>query len=614
MAGSGPFIDIHEAERFEGRVVIRRFTDQLTGADELERSTKAAQDERDEEEEREQRKRLRHLYEGSEDSTSSPEDFDVARIAREALDGVVSKFKADAKPSLLQRMKISSSKSERATAIGLLEKSVNNDADDLKVTVSTIEQKWKEGHGRIYQTFKRICRTLDDHKGVFAVFPSQNMYTSVLSASLSCLVKAAKNHSDIAEMLSDSVASISDKVATCSSFIIIIKTRRMRKRLANIYARMFEFYRNAIMWYLDSKLSRVFSSFNENLQKAYAKASDDLEDSIKELYREASVGNAAMVAMLHSEVSWLKEELQRQRQNYSKQDTSAGHRMYTLMEASWMNTRLSKGFLEAPNSNHLITYSTSSLEDGAASGMTRAEARAFSDAIKSFIIGDEGPGLFSAGGGFWLAEDEVFPKIRSWMVENEASRTMWVSSPYDPEGTTSARAAALGVVAAAWQAETPLISHFCKRPQPSEMRAGMSITQVGLVGLVHSLIVQLLQFGKAEEHLEISARTLASLNGSNEAWDTSLEVFRLLLDHTPALMYCVIDGLNDLEWGGGGEQCQQVFNILLARQKQAGSVFNILITTAGQSFVLPSNIQLKDRHITTKGPREVARYGKKVEL
>jgi hypothetical protein len=377
---------------------------------------------------------------------------------------------------------------------------------------------------------------------------------------------------------------------------------------------MFEFYRDAITWYLGSKLSRAFSSFNENLKKGCTNATNDLEDCIRELYREAYVANTAMIAMLSSDVSCLTAEVRRQRGNYGQQDTSAGRRMFTLMEASWRDNRASKGTLEAAKPGRLVIKPISNVGEVTASGITRAEARTYSDAIKSFIIGNEGPGLFGAGGGFWLAEEEVLPKLRTWMVETAASCTLWVSSPYDTAGTTSARAAALAVVAAAWQAETPLISHFCQRPQPNAMRVGMSIAQVGLVGMLYSLIFQLLQFSAAEEDLEVSTESLAALDGSAESWGASLEVFRALLDRTPVLMYCVIDGMNDLEWGGGGKECRQVLDVLLARQQQAGTVFNILFTTAGQSLVLPLYVQLKNRHIATKGAREIARSGRRIEL
>ncbi|KAI8947805.1 hypothetical protein F4801DRAFT_559346 [Xylaria longipes] len=612
MTSPSSTVDVFEAERFEGRVIIRRFTDELVGANELERSTKAAQVEVDEEEKIEERKRIRLLYEDPEDGSALPQDFDVAELAREALRRMVNEFNDNAKPSVLQLVGISP-RSAKTKATEVLGDAVH-DFHELKASVEKLEKNWKENHGPIYNAFKKICGTLDDHKSLLAVFPSQNIYTSVLAGSLSCLVKAAKNHSDIAETLSKSVANISDKVATCSSLIIVIKTRRLRKRLANIYARMFQFYRDAIKWYLQSKLSRIFSSFNENLKKGCTDAMNDLEDCIKELYREASVGSAAMIAMLNSNYSELKAELQRQRRSYEQHDTLAGHRMFVLMEASWMNSKSSNETIAPAKLGRLAVDLTHNIEEVASSGITRAEARTYGDAIKAFIIGDEGSGLSSARGGSWVAEDGVLLRLRTWMLENVEPSTLWISSPSDVVGITSARAAALAVVASAWQAETPLISHFCQRLQPNKVRPGTSIEQVGLIGVVYSLIHQLLQFSEDMEELNVSVESLAALDGRSESWGASLEVLGALLDHTPQQMYCVVDGVNDLEFGNGKEWCRQFLDVLFARQRRVGTIFNILLTTAGQSRVLPSFVQVKDRHLATKRAMELARFGRRIEL
>lgn len=62
MASPRPFDDV-AADALEGRQVIRRFTDELAGNNELERSTKAAQIRIDEEEHEKERLRLKKLYE-----------------------------------------------------------------------------------------------------------------------------------------------------------------------------------------------------------------------------------------------------------------------------------------------------------------------------------------------------------------------------------------------------------------------------------------------------------------------------------------------------------------------------------------------------------------------
>lgn len=123
--------------------------------------------------------------------------------------------------------------------------------------------------------------------------------------------------------------------------------------------------------------------------------------------------------------------------------------------------------------------------------------------------------------------------------------------------------------------------------------------------MVYSLISQLLQFGDAEDELAISDESIAALDGRPESWGASLAVLRELLVHTPVLTFCVIDGLNELEWGSGATWSREFLNVLLERQKQADTVFNILLTTSGQSQVLAQHVQVKDRYISMKRAKEV---------
>jgi len=70
---------------------------------------------------------------------------------------------------------------------------------------------------------------------------------------------------------------------------------------------------------------------------------------------------------------------------------------------------------------------------------------------------------------------------------------MWISSPYEPGAAVSeSQAVASAVVAAAWQAESPIINVFCKRPRCDQLRSNLSFEQAGLISLVYCLIHQLL--------------------------------------------------------------------------------------------------------------------------
>ena len=54
-----------DTERMEGQILIHRFTDQLAGSNELERTTRAAQDQIDNDIEAEHQARMKMLYEDS---------------------------------------------------------------------------------------------------------------------------------------------------------------------------------------------------------------------------------------------------------------------------------------------------------------------------------------------------------------------------------------------------------------------------------------------------------------------------------------------------------------------------------------------------------------------
>lgn len=72
MTPSNDFQDALGDRTFEGRLIVRRFTDQLTGSDPLVRSTQAAQLELEaEEEEAEEQQQLERLFQDSANVSAS---------------------------------------------------------------------------------------------------------------------------------------------------------------------------------------------------------------------------------------------------------------------------------------------------------------------------------------------------------------------------------------------------------------------------------------------------------------------------------------------------------------------------------------------------------------
>lgn len=380
-------------------------------------------------------------------------------------------------------------------------------------------------------------------------------------------------------------------------------------------------------WYLQSRTSTFFGSFNTNVKKSLEKAVKSIINIIDDMSLEAQTRGLAMLSTVSRDVSDIKSTVGRdvsdikefllsQRQNHYPDDTEAGRRMYDMFMACMakfnsqgpLDYAISQGGsamnFEAPARFQELTSSQVHI--------SRANARDYANHLEAFVVGEEGPGLFKDG-WFWMAESNVFPRLQEWMAESDQSRVLWISSPYE-QGTTSAKAAALAVVGTAWQAKTPIISHFCERPRRDPQRLPQTVEQNGLIGVVYSLIIQLLQFNIEGEEIDLKEETFKNLNGDVDSWSESLEILSMLLFQTPFLSYCVIHGLNELEWSNGDEWCHDFLEVLFRRQEQENSVFNILLTTSGQSKVLPNHIGLEDCYVSNTSAREVARVARLIEF
>jgi hypothetical protein len=434
------------------------------------------------------------------------------------------------------------------------------------------------------------------------------MYTSALYGSLALIVNAAVNHNNIVERLSEMVADIADKATRAASMVIIYRTNSFRELFSDLYAQVFLFYRDAIKWYAKSKVSKMFDSFNANLVKPYEKAAARIENLVTEMYREAMVARSAQMAVLAES---FEDELQRQRSQVTDRDDLVfagrqGRRLLMLMHDS---AHLEEALPQSKTNRLIEAVVEEDATDDAKDQLNRAGTKALSSQLEPYVVGTEGPSLFKVG-KLWLPDIDISIKLGDWMSPDTPISTLWITSPTAARGFPGSRATALVTLVAAWESSLPIISHFCARPYHGDLAQGHSVEKAGLIGLVYSLIIQLLQFNVKDDAFKPSRDTFDKLDGSDESWPGALLLLKSLLQSTPQLQRLIIDGLNDLCFSSGSEWCADLLNMLLEHQRTATPGFKILLTTTGQSRVLPQYIEVKDRILVQTGAKEVIREGR----
>ena len=437
------------------------------------------------------------------------------------------------------------------------------------------------------------------------------MYTSVICGSLALIVNAAVNHNDIADRLSEMVADIADKATRAASMVMIYRTKSFRELFSDLYAQVFLFYRDAIEWYAKSKVAKVFDSFNANLVKPYEKAAARIENLVTEMYREAMVARSAQMAVLAES---FEDELQRQRSQITDREDLVfagrqGRRLLMLMHDS---AHLEEALPQSKANRLIEAVVEEDSADDANGLLDRAGTKGLSSQLKPYIVGTEGPSLFKDG-KFWLPDVDISIKLSDWMSPDTTLSMLWITSPASAQGFPGSRAAALVALVAAWESKTPIISHFCARPYHGDLYPGRSVEKVGMIGLVYSLNIQLLQFNVKDDAFRTSKDAFDRLDGSDGSWPDALALLRDLLQSTPQLQRLIIDGLNDLCFSSGAEWCGGFLHMLLEHQRTATPGFKILLTTTGQSRVLPQYIQVEDRILVQTGAKEVIREGRWVK-
>jgi hypothetical protein len=443
------------------------------------------------------------------------------------------------------------------------------------------------------------------------MFPSQNLYASVLCGSLSCIISAAVNHDEIAEIISETVTKVTSKAARAGRVLLLVRTRAMRELFSELYAQVFHFYRDAIEWYMKSKTSRFFGSFNEKLRDRYVKAAVRIEETVTEIYRETQMAHFALTTVRLTEQERRDEVLRQRQQNFDRFDLAfAGQNAQELLLGWHQSVCIeSSNTSRVPVSGHDDTHARSEKTEIMPSSVDRATARSLAATLERHIFGSEGHSLFNEG-KFWLPEIDISSKIHDWIGNEPCSPTMWILSPHTPqEGLSGSRAAAMNLLVAAWQTEMPVISHFCERPRFATLARDQDVEKVGLTGLVCSLITQLLQFNFEDDTFEIPREDLGELDSSDESWSRALDLLSKLLKQTPHLSLCVVDGLNDLAFSSGGTWCSSFLEMLVEHQSSSPGVFRILFTTSGQSRVLQDYVKADEIVFTHTEAREVIRGG-----
>lgn len=143
----------------------------------------------------------------------------------------------------------------------------------------------------------------------------------------------------------------------------------------------------------------------------------------------------------------------------------------------------------------------------------------------------------------------VVAALQEWTVTAESqSQSLCIIGPYQLEEQSTISMIAAKYAASAIEAKLPAISYFCELPR-NGIPSDSTPEAEALVSLAYSLVRQLIELLPSvfESAAQLHSQRFEVLDGTLGSWDHVVGILKDLLDLSPPVLFCVIDGLEILE-------------------------------------------------------------------
>lgn len=195
----------------------------------------------------------------------------------------------------------------------------------------------------------------------------------------------------------------------------------------------------------------------------------------------------------------------------------------------------------------------------------------------------------------------MFHRLQTFILSKE-SESLWISGPLDMRYPSAMSAAAACIISVLSQAEPQLIFHFCALPRDEHHHPTLSGEESGLIGLLYSLIIQLISALKPrfESAIDLGHERFTKLDGSMATFSDALKLFEDLVSISSPYIIGVIDGIEWIDYGRGSSRFREFLTSVLrvmggrSNEDGTGSVFKLLFTTAGNSGTLMDTLNAAD--------------------
>ncbi|KAI0514732.1 hypothetical protein F5B22DRAFT_610538 [Xylaria bambusicola] len=507
---------------------------------------------------------------------------------------------------------------------------------DLVREISTTSRAKNQNsrRGKAMKYFHKFCETLDAHKSILKIIPEGSEYVSVFAGTLNVIIQASVNHERISEDFSEALCTISEHVADCKVELEIYHTRAMKELIADLYAHIFIFLSDVMVWITEKKRRRLLDSFNEKFIQKFEKQLSMIKQKSERIKNLAAQCSRAEQRHVRAAVEDLAQDVRLGLTGQRRQEAEMAY-YAEIIERELYEGRKERQQLREDGQNFrwladqivkmLENKAMIWIEDSRAAGdgrrmlMTERRSPGFPSqllvtpggssqalidwTLEDILLSSKHLEDFFDRGRFRLEEDRAGPtgvssgiirRLSEWM-KNPTSYLLWLEGPriFADDINNPFDVLANRIIQLAEQNHIPTISYRCELRRGEQLRSGNDSREAqASMSLICALIRQLIELllPKFQASVDLSEGRLRVLDGCILSWSETVGLFRDLLPLMPDTLLCIIDGIHWLDDSSTTGCLEELV------QTMRGSKMRVLFTTTGRSTCLRQQILGDERY------------------
>ncbi|KAI6789778.1 hypothetical protein KC361_g8324 [Hortaea werneckii] len=418
--------------------------------------------------------------------------------------------------------------------------------------------------GRVKSTFAKVARSIDDHSQILEILPNNDKYVSLVTGSMSCIVKATINHEDIGLAIADSLEQLCEDIMHWKEQVLAHPNLpSIQSDVQELYVVIFQYLTDIFAAWSRSGLKRFSLSFDKNaMTKLFSTRQAQIDRLSERINRAAKLHEQKSIQAIHQRLDSLNSVVTKAELDEALLKLGCGIQTYLegldLQRHSWHSS-----YADSSEPLTLTAPVGGRLEDDQPEVHVHEVAKQdiinqIPDFERLLNLPVNDAQTHSHRATHLETDRRVVMKLHDWL-DGAVGFNLWIQGPAHVPSPSQNTLTAMALMIALQSSGRPVLSFFCDSIRTAQLSARQILSE-----LVHCFIAQLVphlpSVIRSEQDLWPS-RFFSAYKQDCPVEDT-LALLRDIVTSMELPIHILIDGMQAVERRADAEHTQDLSRVV----------------------------------------------------